>query len=264
MPRKSNKRTNKKRTMKQRLKIRSKSRSKKQKPIIMIGCSKKKPIFSSLGNKSCSKCGPNCNCGPNCKCSHPCPGNCYMKKQKGGSWSGSGCGSCGCPMAPLSWDKMNSFVGTPILGIAQNGGNCTTCMKGGSNFFKPPLPIPGPILGSPWNTLVKGLPGENGIGGDRNYLASYAGSITNDPQQQMSMSGSGYKTANSMVGGRHNKRHKNKRGGGFIPTDLLNLGRNVNYSINSAYNTLNGHNPPVNHLPYKDQLTGALNKGRFF
>jgi hypothetical protein len=128
-------------------------------------------------------------------------------------------------------------------------------MKGGS-FFKPAGPIPGPILGSPWNTSVKGLPGENGIGGDRNYLASYAGSITNDPQQQMSMSNSGYKFG----GGRRHKKTI-KRGGGFIPTDLLNLGRNVNYSINSAYNTIKGYNPPVNHLPYKDQLTGALNKG---
>ena len=199
-----------------------------------------------------------------------------MKKQKGGSWSG--CGSCGCPMAPLNWKGMNSFVGgntslkgtpvitdrqggfKPIPGIGQNGGNCTQCMTGGSNFFNPPPPIPGPILGSPWNTSAKGLPGENGIGGDRNYLASYAGSITKNPQLQMSMSGSGYKTANSMVGGRRHKK-TNKRGGGFIPTDLLNLGRNVNYNINSAYNTFKGYNPPVNHLPYKDQLTGALNKG---
>ena len=268
MPRKSNKRTKKKMSMKQRIKRSKtpKTRSKKQKPIIMIGCSKKHKICSSLGNKHSSKSYLNRR----------------MKKQKGGSWSGSGCGSCGCPMAPLNWKGMNSFVGgntslkgtpvitdrqggfKPIPGIGQNGGNCTQCMTGGSNFFNPPPPIPGPILGSPWNTSVKGLPGENGIGGDRNYLASYAGSITNDPQQQMLMSGSGYKTANSMVGGRRNKKNKIKRGGGFIPTDLLNLGRNVNYSINSAYNTFNGHNPPVNHLPYKDQLTGALNKGRFF
>ena len=238
MPKKSNKRSNKKRTMKRK-------RTKKQKPIMMIGCSNKKKFFSSLGNK----------------------------KQKGGA----GCGSCGCPMSPLNWKGMNSFVGgnslkgtpvitdtqggfKPIPGIGQNGGNCTQCMTGGSSFFKPAGPIPGPILGSAWNTSAKGLPGENGIGGDRNYLASYAGSITKNPQLQMSMSNSGYKTANSMVGGRRHKK-TNKRGGGFIPTDLLNLGRNVNYNINSAYNTFKGYSPPVNHLPYKDQLTGALNKG---
>jgi len=238
MPRKSNKRSNKKRTMKRK-------RTKKQKPIMMIGCSNKKKFFSSLGNK----------------------------KQKGGA----GCGSCGCPMSPLNWNGMNSFVGgnslkgtpvitdrqggfKPILGSGQHGGTCDTCLMKGGSFFKPAGPIPGPILGSAWNTSAKGLPGENGIGGDRNYLASYAGSITKNPQLQMSMSGSGYKTANSIVGGRRHKK-TNKRGGGFIPTDLLNLGRNVNYNINSAYNSFKGYNPPVNHLPYKDQLTGALNKG---
>jgi hypothetical protein len=241
MPRKTNKRSNKN-------KKKTKRKTKKQKPIMMIGCSNKKKFFSSLGNK----------------------------KQKGGS----GCGSCGCPMSPLSWDKMNKFGGNnslkgepvlidpskqggeyiPTFGSGQKGGTCATCGQGGgSSFYKPAAPIPGPILGSAWNTSVKEWPGMNGIGGDRNYLNSYASSITNNPQQQMSMSNSGYKTANSMVGGiRHRKT--NKRGGGFIPTDLLNLGRNVNYSINSAYNTFKGYNPPVNHLPYKDQLTGALNK----
>ena len=52
MPRKSNKRSYKK-------KRRTKQRTKKQKPIMMIGCSKKNNIFSSLGNKGCSKCGKN-------------------------------------------------------------------------------------------------------------------------------------------------------------------------------------------------------------
>jgi hypothetical protein len=151
MPRKSNKRSNKGK------------RTRKQKPIVMVGCSKKgkkscrnSKVFSSLkslSNKSCPNCGPNCHCGPNCKCPHPCPGNCYlnrrMKKQKGGQ----GCGSCGCPIGGLSYKQMNQFGGysgtypanliphvngepviisppqkgyQPILGIGQNGGNCGT------------------------------------------------------------------------------------------------------------------------------------------
>ncbi len=244
MPRKSNKRSHKhKMTMKKRIRT-QRTKSKKQKPIIMIGCSKKHKIFSSLGNKSCSKCGPNCYCGPNCHCSHNCPGNCYLnrriKKQKGGS----GCGSCGCPLAPLSWKEMSNFS------KGQNGGSCAAgcmAMKGG-NFFKPPAPIPGPILGSAWNTSVKGLPGENGISGDRNYLNSYASDITNDPQMQISMLDSGYKY---IVGG---KKRRNKRGGGIIPTELLH----------STYNTIKGYHPPVNSLPYKDQLTGILNKNSCF
>jgi len=97
MPRKSNKRSNKRNR-----------RTRKQRTIVMIGCSKKNKkscknkVFSTLGNKECQNCGPNCHCGPNCNCPHPCPGNCYlnrrshkvMKKHRGGG----GCGACGCPI----------------------------------------------------------------------------------------------------------------------------------------------------------------------
>ena len=236
MPRKSNKRSNKKKIRKM-----TRQKTRKQKPIIMIGCSKKK----CLGNKSCSKCRPNCHCGPKCNCSHSCPGNCYLnrriKKQKGGSGFGSGCGSCGCPIGGLPWAKID--------GPGQNGGNCTDCslMKGG-NFFKQPGLIPAPIFGSAWNTLAKGLPGENGIAGDRNYLPSYASSITNDPQLQMSMSNSGYKFGGGKYNRRHHRRHiKTNKRGGFIPSELLNLG----------YNTIKGYTPPVNNLPYNDQFNRA-------
>lgn len=297
MPKKSNKRSNKG-------KITRKQRTKKQKPIMMIGCKNK--LFSSLGNKDCPKCGENCHCGPNCKCTHPCPGNCYlnrvMKNQKGGI--GSGCGSCGCPYSPLSWSKMNHQFGggnvsypnileKPVLidppnpskegqfiptpGATQNGGNCNMCQQipvqsGGNlpqfNFFKPAPPIPGAFSGSSWGAQVKEWPGVDGISGNRNYLNSSASTITDDPQQQMSMSGSGYKTLNSMVGGyksknKRSKRRNVKRGGGLIPQDLVNLGRDLNYNFKSAYNTINGYKPPVSPLPYKDQLTGALNKNSF-
>ena len=63
---------------------------------------------------------------------------------------GSGCGSNGCPIAPLSYSAMNSIKGggcttcggsvmsyTPILGLAQTGGVCTTCScsKTGGGFY---------------------------------------------------------------------------------------------------------------------------------
>jgi hypothetical protein len=296
MPKKSTKRS---------LKRRGKSGTRKQKPIMMIGCSKK-------NKKSCSKCGPNCHCGPNCKCEHPCPGNCYlnrrMKKQKGGRFDtgfGSGCGSCGCPLSPLSWPQMNKFGGnklqnlipgyahslnepviqsptgdfTSIPGTNQNGGTCGTCgtcgqmpvvPQAGGNFYKLAGPIPGPFVGKPWGGDLK-WPGDNGIGGDRNYLANYGGVIQNDPQQQMSMNNAGYKTMNSMVGGyRYDKADSSKsssktykKGGGLIPQDLVNLGRDFTYNFKTAYNALNGYKAPVNPLPYKGQLTGALNNNRF-
>jgi hypothetical protein len=299
MPKKSNKRSNKGKV----------KGTRKQKPILMIGCSKKNKksckskFFSTLGNKGCLKCGPNCHCGPNCNCSHPCPGNCYLnrrsKKQKGGT--GSGCGSCGCPIGGLTTTDMNKFVGgnkhVPVLidppstkveyiptpGIGQNGGQCGQCgqipvtQNGGElphfNFFKPAAPIPGPFVGSAWGASVKEWPGVNGIGGDRNYLKSYADVVTNDPQQQM-IEDTGYKTLNSIVGGGYNRKKskrrrpkrvsfKLKRGGGLVPQDLVNLGRDFNYNFKSAYNTINGYKAPVDPLPYKDHLTGALTKTSF-
>jgi hypothetical protein len=274
-----------------------KQRTRKQKPIIMIGCSKKNKksckntFFSSLGNKDCPKCGSNCRCGPNCKCQHPCPGNCYLnrhyKKQKGGF----GCGSCGCPISPLSWNGMNKFVGgnslypnvleQPVLidshlnkgqfiptpGATQNGGSCSACVQtqvvpqSGGNFFKQAAPIPGPRIGLPWEP--NNLPGENGVGGDRNYFNPY--NTNNNPQLRMSIDDAGYKTFNSMIGGkrtasklrskyRSSKRMSAKRGGGLIPQDLIDLGRLFNHNSTTAYNALNGYKAPVSHLPYKDQL----------
>ena len=291
MPRKTNKRRNKGK------------RTRKQKPLVMIGCSKKSKkscskVFSTLGNKACPNCGPNCHCGPNCKCPHPCPGNCYLnrrgRKHRGG---GGGCGSCPCPIPPLSSHDMKMFGGysgpyppnliphvdgqpviisppakgyQPILGIGQNGGNCSTCgqipvfrQSGGGNFYKAGGPLPGPDIGKPWGPDLK-WPTMNGIGGDRNYFKPY--NTNNDPQQQMSMNDAGYLTKNSMVGGyRYDKKSRSsaKTGGGLVPQDLVNLGRDFSYNFKTAYNALNGYKAPVDPAPYKGQLTGALNNNRF-
>jgi hypothetical protein len=230
MPRKSNKRSNKGK------------RTRKQKPFVMIGCSKKSKkscrnnkLFSTLSNKSCPNCGPNCHCGPNCKCPHPCPGTCYLnrriKKQRGGS----GCGSCGCPIAPLSIKDMNKYGGysgpyppnliphvdgqpviisppqqgyQPILGIGQNGGNCGGVCgqtpvipnQSGGNFFKPIGAMPGPIVGKPWGGDLK-WPGMDGVGSNRNYFNPY--NTNNDPstQQLTSDADAGYQNKMSLVGG---------------------------------------------------------------
>ena len=303
------------------------SKTRKQKVINMIGCSKKHKHNKSCKNikdLGCPNCGPNCHCGPNCNCPHPCPGSCYLnrrkKSQKGG---GSGCGSCGCPVGGFTYNQINKFGGgykypddfnKPVLidgtnnsgefikipGTAQNGGSCggmCGLQQTGGSFFKPSAPIPGPFVGSPWGASVNEWPNMNGVGADRNYLTSYAGSITNDPQQQMSMSDSGYKTLNSMVGGCvYNKKKpssksvlsnlatksksmsnsksnlatksksmsnsKSQRGGGLIPQDLINLGRDFSFNFKSAYNSLNGYNQPINPAPYKDQLTRTLHNNK--
>jgi hypothetical protein len=123
--------------------------------------------------------------------------------------------------------------------------------------------MPGPVVGSAWEPNK--LPGENGIGGDRNFLSPY--NTDNNPQLKMTMNDAGYKTLNSMVGGKH-RRKKNRTcsrklnsrklsGGGFFPEDLVNLGRSISYNYQSAYNAIKGYEPPVNPLPYKDQMANT-------
>jgi len=209
MPRKtSNKRSNNKR------------KTRKQKLYLMRGCSKNakscknKKSFSSLGkgNTACPKCGPNCHCGPKCNCPHKCPGTCYLNRRlKGGS--SSGCGSCGCPIAPYPMNGGFYPNNAPlnngeILGTGQNGGTCTACaqvpVQSGGNFFKPAGPMPGPFVGSNWGAAFSKWPGVNDVGGDRNYLKSYNANnniIGKDPQLQMSMNDAGYNSMYSKVGG---------------------------------------------------------------
>jgi hypothetical protein len=71
-----------------------------------------------------------------------------------------------------------------------------------------------------------------------------------------------------MVGGvRHrsackcsNCKKKTMKGGtlsNFIGQDLINLGRQFQFGLGTAYNALAGQASPVNPLPWKDQLTNS-------
>jgi hypothetical protein len=202
--------------------------SKKQHLYNMIGCSKNHKHSNKCFKKVCPICG-----------------------LKGGA----GCGPEGCPIAPLSWSQMNKI-------IHQAGGNCNvmgcgaivgTGQNGGSN-----MDIPGPLVGSAWGPNENEWPGVDGISGNRNYLANYSNIIQNDPTRQISTNDANFKPI--LKGGkRKNSKRKTsklrlKKGGGLIPQDLVNLGREVGFNFKSAYNSLNGYKAPINPLPYKDQL----------
>lgn len=157
------------------------------------------------------------------------------RSKRGGG--GGSCGACGCPIAPLSWSEMNNNAAQlgggcgcgagnilPTFGggsSSQTGGgdtvdagapyapcgvsNCNPIVGagqyGGSSFYKAPTPIPGPFVGSPWGASIAKWPVVDGISGDRNYYAGIGKVIDNDPALQMRMDDSGYRTANSQVGG---------------------------------------------------------------
>ena len=206
-------------------------------------------------------------------CSKSCSNGKHHKSCKRSFFSkrgGQGCGSNGCPIAPLSFSKMNAFSDNYKPPVFQKGG-CGSCMAGGTSmtggnsFFKPAPLMPGPVVGSPW--AYNKLPGMDGIGGNRNYLSPV--NVGKDPALQMTMNGSGYKTMNSMVGGvglfggiRKRKTVKNIQAGGLIPQDLVNLGRDVSFNLSSAYNALNGISAPTHPLPYRDQLINTVSINR--
>ena len=203
-----------------------KNRSKKQKLYNMKGCSKTARL-TKTANKTKTR------------------GQSRSKKLVGGY----GCGSDACPIPPFSWKQMQ-----------QQGGTCGSCglnppMSGGS-FYKPASPIPGPFVGQAWSPSIAKWPGVNGIGGDSNYLANNLYNA-GDPQTMMQLGGKrrGRK-------GKSMNKSMNKRGGGLMPQDLVNLGRDASFNFKSAYNALNGYAAPVNSLPYKDQLSGSMSANR--
>lgn len=61
-------------------------------------------------------------------------------------------------------------------------------------------------------------------------------------------------------GGRRRKR--TQKGGNltnFLTQDLVNVGRQIQFGMGSAYNALAGHSAPVNPLPWKDQFPSHTN-----
>jgi hypothetical protein len=60
-------------------------------------------------------------------------------------------------------------------------------------------------------------------------------------------------------GKRRQTRQRRQRGGSnFMGQDLINLGRQFQFGLGSAYNALAGYSAPVNPLPWKDQLPSRM------
>ena len=169
-----------------------------------------------------------------CGCSAPIVGG-GKRRRKGGS-----CSQC----AP-------SFM---IGGTTHRiGCRCSQCkkqmtMKGGNKG----IPYPDGLVGSSWTQNVSGWPGVNGVPGDSNHYS--LNTYNNDISRQMVNVGANRPFLN-IKGGR-NKKQKQKGGtlSNFLGQDLINLGRQFQFGVGSAYNALAGYGAPVNPLPWKDQL----------
>lgn len=132
--------------------------------------------------------------------------------------------------------------------IRRQKGGCGVCLQSGGGAAG------GALVGSPWTGSVSDWPGVAGKDGQTNYFSLNTYPV--DPQTQNIISERSDININYMKGGKRMK----SRGGGIIPQDLVNLGRSMVYGIGSAYNSLNGYSPPVNPLPYKDQLVNAMKR----
>ena len=146
-------------------------------------------------------------------------------------------GSCGC--------------GLPFFSGGMRVGGCNgSCgLKGGASGN----------IGSQWTPASSGWPGVDGIPGNRNFLSENSQNSYEFPKNI---------GANRpfITGGKKNKRSKKYRQKGgnlsnFLGQDLINLGRQFQFGVGSAYDALSGYSAPVNPLPWKGQLinTPSLN-----
>ena len=172
--------------------------------------------------------------------------------------TGGGCG-CGLPNLIGGKSRKNKKkshrTGFLVGGIKHREGcKCSDCksrrisrnMKGGN----PGFPYPGGLTGSPWGANNNQLPGVDGISGDRNHYALNTYSA-GDPQRSMVDVGANPPFLNMKGGKRHQK------GGtlsNFIGQDLINLGRQFQFGLGSAYNALAGYAAPINPMPWKGQF----------
>ena len=123
-------------------------------------------------------------------------------------------------------------------------------MKGGSGNNG--IPYPNGLVGSPWTPASSGWPGVDGISGNNNYLELNKYQV--DPQTAMVATGANPPFS---IGGRRKRRSKKQKGGNLsnlFSQDVINLGRQLQFGVGSAYNGVTGYAAPVNPLPWKGQL----------
>jgi hypothetical protein len=169
-------------------------------------------------------------------------GGCGCGLQMGGG----GCGMGTCPYMPQNG------------GTHRMGCRCSTCKKTQTGGMSNSGAYPDGLVGSPWTPKVSGWPGVDGISGDRNYLG-YNTYEPNDVSRQMINTQA---QPPFSIGGRRRTRkggkgRKGQKGGvlsNFLGQDLVNLGRQLQFGVGSAYNGLAGYASPVNPMPWKGQL----------
>ena len=139
------------------------------------------------------------------------------------------------------------------IGLA--GGNCTTCLQGGSTTS--------PLVGAPWSAT------DGQAQAPSNHYAQNM--YTQDPQMMMQVRGG--KGSRGKRRGRKGSRGKRRIGrrkglkGGFgitdvVPGDVLSLTRDLSFNASSAYSSLTGATQPVNPSVTHQNLQSQVNLNR--
>lgn len=123
------------------------------------------------------------------------------------------------------------------------------------------------LVGSSWSSNPETWSGVNGVGGDGNHLS--LNTYNNDISRQMLDIGANYPFNGMLSGGGrsrgpsrgHSSNHKKTyRGGGLLPQNLVNVGRNFMYNIGASNNEMNGYAVPPKPMPYEGQLVSDNSK----
>jgi hypothetical protein len=179
-------------------------------------------------------------------------------KQEGNIFSNAGQqnGGCGCGMTMMSGGKRRKggcgslcAMGFMVGGVRHRVDcKCSKCKKRMMKGGNPGIPYPNGLVGSPLTPgNIGGWPGVDGISGDRNYYTN--NTYNNDVSRQMVDVGA---NPPFLYGGK--RKQKGGTLSNFMGQDLINLGRQFQFGLGSAYNALAGYAAPVNPLPWKDQL----------
>jgi hypothetical protein len=229
--------------------IHRRKRNKSNKMIIMIGCSNSRKKY--LGVSTLAYTGKPIQLAPNPFLAYDGKGGSNIKA----SYPNTGppitsntifnnasyqLGGCGCGNIMKGGDKISH----------RSQCKCSECrgksMKGGNAG----IPYPNGLVGSAWTANTNGWPGVDGIGGDRNHIAY--NNYNSDISREMVNVGANPPFLN-LKGG----KKRRQRGGAlsnFVGQDLINLGRQFQFGVGSAYNALAGYTSPINPMPWKDQF----------
>jgi hypothetical protein len=176
-------------------------------------------------------------------------------------------GNCGCDLTHGKGHKCGLEMkgGNCGCNLQSGGGHkCGKMMKGGACYSgNGGIPYPNGLLGKPWTPNPAGWPGVGNVAMNRNHLGYNTYSPVDISREMVDVFPNPFK----LIGGRKNKKlNKNNKtkkikGGAMsnlLSQDLINLGRQVQYGIGSAYNTVLGYPSPVNPMPWKGQFQNNI------